>query len=48
MVYVTANGAHTDEWSVAHNSAHTHTHTHTLVVKSTHSHTPTEDEQADF
>jgi len=29
MVYVTANGAHTDEWSV---------HTEILVVKSTHRH----------
>jgi len=34
MVYVTANGAHTDEWS-AHNSSskeQTHTHTHTLPL----------------
>lgn len=44
IVYVTANGAHTDELSVAHTRTNTHTHTKTLVVKSTHRHlcpTPT-------
>lgn len=39
MVYVTANGAHTDEWSVTHNPAHANADTHrTLVVKSTSRH----------
>lgn len=39
MVYVTANGAHTDEWSVTHNPAHANADAHkTLVVKSTSRH----------
>lgn len=44
MVYVTANGAHTDEWSVAYTHTQKHRRTKALVVKSTHRHsrpTPT-------